>query len=128
MSCTKNLRGKSCCLTFPSYAKCGTSCYIILSIYFLLYKRTTHFHLQPLPTLGIGSVRGWCSLFPVIFLSICYIVSVCRALERHTLWQVLVCVSAFCATCQCVWLQVASPSITLYSISIISAYLFLTVS
>ncbi len=34
----------------------------------------------------IHDVGCWCSIFPVIFLSICYIVSVCRALgQTHSL-------------------------------------------
>ena len=35
---------------------------------------------------AVYSIVHWCSVFPVIFLSICYFVSVCRALgQTHSL-------------------------------------------
>jgi hypothetical protein len=51
------------------------------------------------PLLYIAFIGNWCSLFPVFFLSICYIVSVCRALgQTHSLtsfglWGLAMCVA-----------------------------------
>ena len=50
----------------------------------------------------IVRVRGWCSLFPVIFLSIFYIVSVCRAVgQEYSLAGFGLCVGFFCDLPMC---------------------------
>jgi hypothetical protein len=48
----------------------------------------------------LNAVLHWCSVFPVIFLSICYFVSVCCALALVALLQFLVLALA-CANCKC---------------------------
>ena len=44
---------------------------------------------------AVYSTSAWCSLFSVIFLSICYIVSVCCALALQALWQSFGCSVGF---------------------------------
>ena len=50
-------------------------------------------------TCRVAGVTARCSLSFVIFSFNLLHCPVHRALSRHTLWQVLVCASAFCATC-----------------------------
>ena len=64
------------------------------------FERGRMLELPLKPLLHIAFVTAWCSLFSVIFLSICYAVSVCRALALVALLQFLVCELA-CANCKC---------------------------